>query len=58
MSLKNSYPIGISLPKEGIKKIDMERLDIPRSRYILRLIENVYQQQEQKSQTLKAEPET
>jgi hypothetical protein len=45
MSLKNSYPIGISLPKEIIKKIDAERLDVPRSRYILRLIENVYREE-------------
>lgn len=34
----------------------MERLDVPRSRYILRLIENVYQHQEQKrSQILKTD---
>jgi metal-responsive CopG/Arc/MetJ family transcriptional regulator len=51
MSLKNSYPIGISLPKEVIKKIDAERLDVPRSRYILRLIENVYKKEEKKNIT-------
>jgi len=51
MSLKNSYPIGISLPKEIINKIDAERLDVPRSRYILRLIENVYKEEEKKNIT-------
>lgn len=32
--------IGISLPKETLQKIDTERGDINRSRYILRLIES------------------
>jgi metal-responsive CopG/Arc/MetJ family transcriptional regulator len=36
----SSIPIGISLPIELIKKIDKERHDVSRSRYILRLIEN------------------
>ena len=35
----SSFPIGISLPKEIIEKVDKDRKDIPRSRYILRLIE-------------------
>ena len=35
----NSIPIGISLPIELVKKIDKERHDVSRSRYILRLIE-------------------
>ena len=35
----NSIPIGISLPIELVKKIDRERHDVSRSRYILRLIE-------------------
>jgi metal-responsive CopG/Arc/MetJ family transcriptional regulator len=34
-----SIPIGISLPIELVKKIDQERHDVSRSRYILRLIE-------------------
>jgi metal-responsive CopG/Arc/MetJ family transcriptional regulator len=37
---KNKFSlIGIYLPKEIVKKIDMERGDVNRSRYILRLIE-------------------
>jgi hypothetical protein len=35
----HSIPIGISLPIELVKKIDKERHDVSRSRYILRLIE-------------------
>jgi metal-responsive CopG/Arc/MetJ family transcriptional regulator len=35
----NSVPVGISLPIELVKKIDRERHDVSRSRYILRLIE-------------------
>jgi metal-responsive CopG/Arc/MetJ family transcriptional regulator len=35
----NSIPIGISLPIELVKKIDKERHDVSRSRYILRLVE-------------------
>jgi hypothetical protein len=47
MSSKISYPIGISLPKEIIEKIDQERLDVPRSRYLLRIIEDRYNKQKQ-----------
>ena len=32
--------LGITLPKSIVQKIDKERGDIPRSRYILRAIEN------------------
>lgn len=37
---KQYIPIGISLPKEIVNKIDELRKDVPRSRYILRLLEN------------------
>lgn len=33
---------GISLPSELLKKIDTERGDISRSRFLLRLIEKAY----------------
>lgn len=33
-------PIGISLPENVIEKIDMQRGDVTRSRFILRLIES------------------
>ena len=34
--------VGISLPTEIISKIDIERGDIPRSRYILRVLQDTY----------------
>ena len=40
---KNS--IGISLPENVIEKIDTQRGDVARSRFILRLIESSLQQQ-------------
>jgi len=33
---------GLSLPRDFIKKIDEERGDIPRSRFIFRLLEKIY----------------
>ena len=37
-----STPIGISLPKEIVRKIDIDREDISRSKYLLRLIQRAY----------------
>ena len=34
--------VGISLPTEIISKIDAERGDVPRSRYILRVLQDTY----------------
>ena len=47
MSLRNCFSVGISLPKEIIQKIDKERLDVPRSRYLLRIIQDRYNKQKQ-----------
>ena len=33
---------GLSLPEELLRKIDSERGDIPRSRFLLRIIERAY----------------
>ncbi len=41
-------PIGISLPENVIEKIDTQRGDIARSRYILRLIESSLEHKEAK----------
>ena len=38
--------VGISLPKDIVGRIDDDRRDIPRSKYILRLIENFYKAKE------------
>jgi hypothetical protein len=40
--MQTRIAVGISLPKEIIKKIDMERGDICRSRYLLRMLERLY----------------
>jgi hypothetical protein len=37
-----SIAFGISLPTEMMKKIDIDRGDVPRSRYILRILEKQY----------------
>ena len=34
--------LSINLPEKVVKKIDTERGDVPRSRFILRIIEKVY----------------
>lgn len=40
--MKNSMNAGISLPVKWMNRIDQERGDIPRSRYLLRLLEKAY----------------
>lgn len=40
--MKNYTSTGLSLPAELVRKIDRERGDISRSRYILRLLEKLY----------------
>ena len=42
--MHNTICVGLSLPKEILKKIDKERQDIPRSKYVLRIIERLYLQ--------------
>ena len=41
--------IGVSIPKDLIQKIDADRGDINRSRYIRRLVEAAYSLKEQRS---------
>jgi metal-responsive CopG/Arc/MetJ family transcriptional regulator len=48
-NMQNNICVAISLPKEILEKIDNERKDIPRSRYILRIIERLYLKNEEKS---------
>jgi hypothetical protein len=40
--MKKFKSTGLSLPQEFLEKIDSERGDIPRSRYLLRLIVKAY----------------
>jgi len=42
-----SIPVGVSLPREIIHKIDLDRKDISRSRYLLRLIKRAYEVENQ-----------
>jgi len=37
-----SIPIGISLPQDIVRKIDAQRGDVSRSRWVLRLLERIY----------------
>jgi hypothetical protein len=39
---EDTISIGISLPKEIITKIDAERGDVPRSRFLLRVLQKMY----------------
>jgi len=41
--MPNCRSTGLSLPGELLRKIDAERGDISRSRYLLRLIERAYE---------------
>jgi hypothetical protein len=40
--MQKSKGIGISLPKEFMQKIDVERGDVPRSRFVLGILEKQY----------------
>jgi hypothetical protein len=40
--MQNKIAVGISLPTKLMKKIDTDRGDIPRSRYVLRILERQY----------------
>ena len=40
IAMDKTVKLGITLPKSIIQRIDKKRGDIPRSRYILRAIEN------------------
>lgn len=47
--MQHCYPVGISLTRDILKKIDAEREDIPRSKFVLRILEKRYQSQSQDS---------
>jgi hypothetical protein len=40
--MQESIAVGISLPKHILSKIDTERGDVPRSRYLQRILEKLY----------------
>ena len=41
-TMRHSKSAGLSLPTNLMKKIDAERGDVPRSRFLLRLLEKTY----------------
>jgi hypothetical protein len=43
---KQTKPVGISVPKELLEKLDGERGDVSRTRYVLRIIEQYYQRKQ------------
>jgi hypothetical protein len=50
--MQESIAVGISLPKKIVERIDNDRQDIPRSRYVLRLLENSYLKKNSKIDSL------
>ena len=44
--MEHSKATGLSLPEELMQRIDRERGDVPRSRFLLRLIEAGYKYKE------------
>ena len=40
--MQHKIAVGISLPTKLIKKIDVDRGDVPRSRYVVRILEGQY----------------
>jgi metal-responsive CopG/Arc/MetJ family transcriptional regulator len=46
---QNSVPVGISLPKDLIDKIDAKRQDVSRSRYVFRIIEEKFAESKAKA---------
>jgi hypothetical protein len=46
--MHKSIAVGISFPKKVIEKIDEERGDVSRSKYLLRIIERVFMENVEK----------
>jgi hypothetical protein len=40
--MQSNLALGISLPRQIIKQIDSDRGDVPRSRFVLRILEKQY----------------
>ncbi|MGI8831165.1 MAG: hypothetical protein ACR2IS_00850 [Nitrososphaeraceae archaeon] len=48
--MQKNKPTGFSLPSDLIQRIDAERGDIPRSRFLLRILEKAYPNTETKKE--------
>jgi metal-responsive CopG/Arc/MetJ family transcriptional regulator len=44
-----SIPVGISIPENILEQIDKDRKDVPRSRYLLRVLERSYSNQKEQT---------
>ena len=53
--MQNSISVGISLPKKIMSQIDVERGDVSRSRFLLRMIEGIYSVEERRGALRSAE---
>jgi hypothetical protein len=53
---KQTKPVRISVPKELLEKLDGERGDISRARYVLRIIEQYYYYRKQNNGCVGSEP--
>ncbi|MGI0015446.1 MAG: hypothetical protein ACREBU_18670 [Nitrososphaera sp.] len=42
----NNITVGVSLPLEVVKRLDQDRGDVPRSRFLQRLVERAYKEDE------------
>jgi hypothetical protein len=42
LNMQSNLALGISLPRQIIKQIDSDRGDVPRSRYLSRILEKQY----------------
>jgi len=47
--MQNKIAMGISFPRKMIKSIDRDRGDVSRSRFVLRLLEQVYKEKKAKN---------
>jgi hypothetical protein len=50
--MRYSKSAGLSLPMNLMKKIDAERGDVPRSRFLLRLLEKTYSAENNEKEVL------
>lgn len=50
--MKRCISTGLSLPTDLMKKIDAERGDVPRSRFLLRLLEKTYSAENNEKEVL------
>jgi hypothetical protein len=58
MNSTRCQTVGLSIPEDVLDRIDKDRCDVSRSRYLLRLIEQAYAQKEHETTTTTDGPTT